>query len=226
MSGRTLLKKGDFPYWNESAYTQSRNFASDLVIIKLGTNDAKPQNWRYGTNFVTDYEALIASYAALASHPRIVLATPCPVFKTGGYDINPSIVRTNIAPLTRDLAARLGLETVDFNARLDAHGEWFPDNVHPNTSGTTVMAMWFRNALVGSPGSQESPSLGLTRISTSRSVLTWPADHAGWVLMSRLLFRTNSAWSVVPEPTFNDGSWLSVTNISTASQRYYRLWKP
>lgn len=44
VSGRTLLKKGDYPYWNESAYTESKNFLPDVVIIMLGTNDTKPQN--------------------------------------------------------------------------------------------------------------------------------------------------------------------------------------
>src|SRR5262245_57930852 len=54
VSGRTLLKKGDFPYWKEAAYTNSHTLNPDIVIIQLGTNDSKPQNWRYGTNFVAD----------------------------------------------------------------------------------------------------------------------------------------------------------------------------
>ena len=51
VSGRTLLKKGDFPYWNENAYRQSREWNPDIVVIQLGTNDSKPQNWRHSTNF-------------------------------------------------------------------------------------------------------------------------------------------------------------------------------
>ena len=46
VSGRTLLKKGDYPYWKESAYRLSRDFAPDIVLIKLGSNDAKSFNWR------------------------------------------------------------------------------------------------------------------------------------------------------------------------------------
>ena len=92
VSGRTLLKKGDFPFWAEPAFTSSHTFNPDVVIINLGTNDAKPQNWRYGTNYTTDYDALIATYTALATHPRMVLCTPCPAFKTGAFDINPGVV--------------------------------------------------------------------------------------------------------------------------------------
>src|SRR5210317_670996 len=39
VSGATLLKKGDKPYWDEPAYKKSLEFKPDIVIIKLGTND-------------------------------------------------------------------------------------------------------------------------------------------------------------------------------------------
>ena len=48
VSGRTMLNKGDFPYMNEVAWKDALAFKPDIVIIKLGTNDSKPQNWQYG----------------------------------------------------------------------------------------------------------------------------------------------------------------------------------
>lgn len=36
VGGRTLLKKGDFPFWKEEAYSQAKAFLPDVVIIKLG----------------------------------------------------------------------------------------------------------------------------------------------------------------------------------------------
>jgi len=39
VSGRTLLKKGDKPYWENKAYKNALDFKPDIVIIKLGTND-------------------------------------------------------------------------------------------------------------------------------------------------------------------------------------------
>lgn len=44
VSGRTLLKKGDHPYWTESAYQKALEFEPDVVIIMLGTNDTKEHN--------------------------------------------------------------------------------------------------------------------------------------------------------------------------------------
>jgi lysophospholipase L1-like esterase len=73
VSGRTLLKKGDFPYWKELFFKQSHDWVPDIVIIQLGTNDSKPQNWKYGTNFISDYEELIASYASLTNSPKVLV---------------------------------------------------------------------------------------------------------------------------------------------------------
>ena len=39
VSGRTMMKTGDFPYWNEQAYQDALNSEADIVIMMLGTND-------------------------------------------------------------------------------------------------------------------------------------------------------------------------------------------
>lgn len=54
-SGRTLLKKGDYPYWDEVYLKAAKKLNPDIVIIKLGTNDTKPQNWQYAEEFESDY---------------------------------------------------------------------------------------------------------------------------------------------------------------------------
>lgn len=35
-------------------YIESQNFQPDIVLIKLGTNDTKPQNWKYKDEFMGD----------------------------------------------------------------------------------------------------------------------------------------------------------------------------
>lgn len=226
VSGRTLLKKGDFPYWKEAACTQSHTYGPDIVIIKLGTNDSKPQNWRYSTNFVTDYEALIASYATLAVPPRIILATPCPVFKTGAYDIKPAVVAQEIAPATRDLAQRLGLEVIDFQEQMGGHGEWFPDTVHPNTKGTTVMAAIVWTALTHAP-TPPVTTLDLSQLTRTKFALAWPSAAAGLVLQSATTLAEPPPWLVVEQVAVNDGTTVHVTNSPAGSlPRFYRLWQP
>jgi lysophospholipase L1-like esterase len=226
VSGRTLLKRGDFPYWKEGAYTQSRDWEPDIVIIKLGTNDSKPYNWRYGTNYVSDFEEFIASYAALTSQPRIILCAPAPVYRNGAFDIRPGTVATNITPAVRDLAARLGLSLIDFQVRLAGHPEWFPDTVHPNTRGMAVMAAVVFDHLQGTNAPSTEPQLGIDRLASGRALLRWPADHAGWVLQSvTQLGATGPTWAVADQVAYSDGSRLRLTN-SVPMARFYRLWKP
>ena len=47
VNGATLLKRGDKPYWKLEAYKKALGSNPDIVIIKLGTNDTKPHNWKH-----------------------------------------------------------------------------------------------------------------------------------------------------------------------------------
>jgi len=60
VSGRTLLRKGDYPFWNEPQFQEVKDFNADILIIMLGTNDSKPQNWQYASEFRKDYLDMIA----------------------------------------------------------------------------------------------------------------------------------------------------------------------
>ena len=41
VGGRTMMKNGDYPYWNEPQYQQALKSKPDAVVLMLGTNDAK-----------------------------------------------------------------------------------------------------------------------------------------------------------------------------------------
>ncbi|HTI68528.1 MAG TPA: GDSL-type esterase/lipase family protein [Candidatus Limnocylindria bacterium] len=227
VSGRTLLKQGDFPYWKEAAFKQSHDFAPDIVTIMLGTNDSKPQNWRYGTNFLTDYTGLIASYQELASHPRILLFTPCPVFGAGAYDIKPGVVATNILPLVRQLGLDLGLEIIDINGPMSGHKEWFPDTVHPNSKGTSILAALGRKALLGDATQGLAPAAEIRPAANGRVIVSWPVEWAGWVAQSASTpVAAPAAWSVVEAIATNSGSALRLGSSTAGTAKYFRLWNP
>lgn len=69
VSGCTLLSQGDLPYVKTDTYRQSLDYQPDIVFIKLGTNDSKPQNRIYLDQFKHDYLELIDSYRVLPSTP-------------------------------------------------------------------------------------------------------------------------------------------------------------
>lgn len=83
ISGTTLLKKGDMPYWTQGRLSQALAFNPKIVTIKLGTNDSKPQNWKYKSEFEADLNALIDTLGTLASKPVIWLCLPVVHFSDG-----------------------------------------------------------------------------------------------------------------------------------------------
>lgn len=41
LPGRTMMKKGDSPYWNEPEYQKTLSSDADIIFLMLGTNDSK-----------------------------------------------------------------------------------------------------------------------------------------------------------------------------------------
>ena len=103
VSGRTLLKKGDFPYWKEKKYQAALAMEPAIVIIMLGTNDTKPQNWKHEAEFEADYKELIKSFQKLASKPRIFICRPCPAPDPGNFGINEKNVLEEIKRIEAQL---------------------------------------------------------------------------------------------------------------------------
>ena len=139
VSGRTLLRKGDFPYWNEKKYREALAMEPDVVIIMLGTNDTKPHNWKHEAEFAGDYRDLVRSFQALPSKPRVFVCRPCPVPGQGNFGISEENVQKEI-PRVDALAKELGCGVIDMHAALAGHPEMLPDRVHPSTAGASEMA--------------------------------------------------------------------------------------
>ncbi|WP_339924004.1 GDSL-type esterase/lipase family protein [uncultured Cyclobacterium sp.] len=140
VSGRTLLKKGDHPYWEEPQFEAVKNFAPDILIIKLGTNDSKPQNWKFKDEFLEDYVEMIEVYkASMPKTGKIYVCLPVPVFKTN-FGITEEIIVNEMAPLIRQAAEKTGTILLDLHQPMEKHGELFADGVHPNKKGNKIMA--------------------------------------------------------------------------------------
>jgi lysophospholipase L1-like esterase len=139
VSGRTLLRKGDFPYWNEQKYRDALAMKPDVVVIMLGTNDTKPHNWKHEKEFAADYRDLVKSFQDLPSKPKVYVCRPCPVPGKGNFGINEENVQ-KLIPRIDALAKELGCGVIDMHAALEGRPEMLPDRVHPNTAGAAEMA--------------------------------------------------------------------------------------
>ena len=148
VSARTLLKKGDFPYWNEKKYQDALAMEPAIVVIMLGTNDTKPQNWKFEAEFEADYRELVKSFQSLKSKPRVFVCRPVPVPGMGNYGINEENIQKEI-PRLDALAKALGCGVIDMHAALAKFPEMLPDRVHPNTAGAGEMAKAAARAIAG-----------------------------------------------------------------------------
>jgi lysophospholipase L1-like esterase len=148
VSGATLLKNGDLSYWKLPQFEQLNGFAPQVIILALGTNDSKPQNWKYRGQFAGDLRALIEHFAAWPSHPRIWVCFPPPVYETK-WGINEATVSGEVIPLIKQIAGEKKLPTIDLHEALSDRPEYFPDQIHPNAAGTGMMAMTIFTALQG-----------------------------------------------------------------------------
>ncbi len=138
VSGATLLKNGDRPYWDEASFTASGSFAPDVVVVMLGTNDAKPQNWSREAEFAPNYLELIEHYRSLGA--LVYVATPPPVFGAGAFDISPTVVADEVVPLVRTIAEDANAPLVEVFTALSGQSQNFPDAVHPNAAGAALIA--------------------------------------------------------------------------------------
>lgn len=163
VSARTMLNKGDNPYMNEMAWRDAVAFNPDIVIIKLGTNDSKPQNWQHGTEFKQDLVQMITTLrpdlaqpkkkkskkaqAEQTAKPQIFLCTPIPAFKSS-WNINDSVITNGIIPIQQEVAKEYGLQVIDLHTLFANDGDkMLSDGIHPNEKGVQRMAEIIADAL-------------------------------------------------------------------------------
>ena len=168
VSSRTMLNKVDYPYMNELAWQDAQAFKPDVVLIKLGTNDSKPENWQYGAEFRQDLEQMILTLRPDLAQPvgkkakkvkkaknavpqpvkpKIYLCTPIPAFKPT-WNISDAVITSEIIPIQQEVAKKYGLEVIDLHTLYAQDGDkMLDDGIHPDGKGAHRLAEIIANEL-------------------------------------------------------------------------------
>ena len=149
VSGRTLLKTGDFPYWVESAYMKAIRYNPDIVVIELGTNDSKFHNWTHKGQFVRDYTEMINSFKNLPARPEVYICFPSPLY-FAGKDINDTVITRQVIPKIDSVGKDLSIPVIDLYRPLSNQPQHFPDGIHPNAHGAKIIARTVAQFIAGS----------------------------------------------------------------------------
>lgn len=97
--GMCVLKStGKFSYWNTTKFAAAMISRPDIVIIMLGTNDAKTLHWDPAA-FRNDYIEMIRGFQNLKSKPVVYISIPPPIYSsTPIFKIDPQTVN-NLLPI-------------------------------------------------------------------------------------------------------------------------------
>jgi lysophospholipase L1-like esterase len=152
--GATVQRGADSPYWNRTQFQDFIKGSYDIIIIMLGTNDAKsptaeciarwgptsmcaadwpaacslPNATAESCTVIKDYLSLIklASTLGNGSHaPLIAIMTPPPLWKDGAYGMDQSVLNDVMPRLVPQIAHQAGLPApIDIFTLLGGTSDW------------------------------------------------------------------------------------------------------
>jgi lysophospholipase L1-like esterase len=144
----TLVKIGNVPYWKQPQFADATKFNANIVIIALGVNDTKVEDWLKPEQFTGDLAALVEHFRAQPARPKVYLGIPVPVSPERIHGITAKKARERATPMIEETAKKLDVPLIDFYTPLQDRLELIPDTIHPNAEGYRIMAQTARDALV------------------------------------------------------------------------------
>jgi len=152
VSSQTMLKASNASYWKQSAFTSARAYLPNLVVIELGTNDAKDDIWpSLHQNFKADYISMIDTFRILSTHPQVWTTLQPPAQNAGWRMYDTTIVR-QVNPAILAVALQKAAPVIDLHTAMSGHPQWFQsDTVHPTAAGAKELAKIVAAMLLHAP---------------------------------------------------------------------------
>ena len=146
VSGSTVDFNTSKPYYFEPAFKQARSFNPTTVVIMLGTNDARTDNYQQIGTFVADYERMLSRIENFTSKPQIFIVEPPPIYNNS-INLNGTDFSQGVIPRIQQVANAMNLPLINVYTPMLNHPEYFSDGVHPNSEGAQVIANIIYNAI-------------------------------------------------------------------------------
>jgi len=148
--GSTMLKSADSPYWKRSQFSALVKGTWDIIVIMLGTNDAKdagdrgPHNWPHNCStapgfaaedclFTKDYASMIELVRTLGngSVPDVYVNVPPPLMHPGVYGMNATVINDVFPKLVPFIAKENKVpasNVIDVYSGMGGPANWVPSD--------------------------------------------------------------------------------------------------
>lgn len=140
VSARCLLFKGDRPITREKAYRDALAFKPDVLLIGMGTNDSKKQNWIHKDDFAGNYKEIIAEFRKQNPKLKVYCLLPIPSQEAREGGISRECIAGEVIPFIRQVAKSTKSKVIDLNKVMKDKDNLLVDGVHPNAEGHALMA--------------------------------------------------------------------------------------
>ena len=143
-------------YWDKKFFRKSHEFLPDIVLIMLGTNDSKENNWN-SKKFEADLEDLVHSYKTLDSRPDVYLMTPpraLPTKQCKMMKVERKVLETKIPEIMQRISSKEKTHLIhltdaflydkdhpDTIYKKTDDRYWTYDGIHPNDSGYARLSL-------------------------------------------------------------------------------------
>jgi len=131
-------------YMRQGTFTDALNFAPDICIITLGTNDGRTDFWpdkegsrHFVLHFYDDYMRMIDSFLLRNPETYFIIGYIPPVFGESWFWVDT--MELKVRPEIDRVVETTGYDTIDWYERLLDYGDLFPDKIHPSVEGSAYM---------------------------------------------------------------------------------------
>lgn len=138
VSGATLQFDKAKAYAKTSEYKSIAAYRPDVIILKLGANDARPAEWNGCDVFYKDYTKLIDDLLAVC--PTIYLCTPTPPYGEKWKE-RDKILRKQLIPVLKKIAGERHLKLINLYEELPLKEDYYmEDGIHPTAMGYEIIS--------------------------------------------------------------------------------------
>lgn len=152
LTNRTVCNYGDNPYRLDKVkeYQRSIDFNANIVIVMLGTNDAKDKNFKTIEDFLDEYKELVKPY--LKEDVKVYFCTPASAYGLKQNGLYGYGIRNDNLIAIRDVISKYAfeqsIELIDIGEVTKNHKDMYSfDGIHPNAKGAELIANTIYNSI-------------------------------------------------------------------------------